>query len=108
MDLAEESVDSLVGLEERIHRAVHVITDLRAETVSFHSRLKKVQDDLLASQADRDEAQQLCEEFQKENGELEAKILRLQEELEIMRDERKQVKNRIEKLMGQLDLLSAS
>ncbi len=108
MDLAEESVDSLASLEERIHRAVQIIIELRSENELFRSRFKQAQDELLVSNGDRDEAQQLCDEFQKENGELEGKVRRLTEELETLRDERKQVKNRIEKLMGQLDLLSAS
>ncbi len=39
---------------------------------------------------------------------LEQKIKRLSEEVEELRGERKQVKSRIEKLLSQLDLLSAS
>ena len=50
----------------------------------------------------------MSDEFQKESGELEAKVRIVNEELETMRSERKQVKVRIEKLMSQLDLLSAS
>lgn len=108
MDVAEESVDSLAYLEERIHRAVQMITDLRSENDSFQGRLKKAQEDVAAFESQRDEAQQLCDEFQKENGELEGKVRRLTEELEALREERRQVKSRIEKLMGQLDLLSAT
>ncbi len=100
--------DALSGLEERIHRAVHVITELRSENESFQTRLRKAQDDLATVITERDEAQQLCDEFQKDNGELENKMRSLNEQLTALRDERKQVKNRIEKLMGQLDLLSAS
>ncbi len=108
MDLSDDSVDSLASLEERIHRAVQLITDLRSESELVQGRLKKAQDEMQAAFVERDEAQQLCEEFQKENGELEAKVRRTEEEMEVLRDERKQVKSRIEKLMGQLDLLSAS
>ena len=113
MDTADESVESLANdalssLEQRIHRAVQVITELRSENEACQVRLRKAQDDVAAVTAERDEAQQLCEEFQKDNGELANKVRGLTEELSSLRDERKQVKNRIEKLMGQLDLLSAS
>jgi chromosome segregation ATPase len=108
MDASDESVDSLSSLEERIHRAVQIIQQLRAENDNLQIRLKKAGEEVTAAFAQRDEAQQLCDEFQKETGDLEAKLRLSQEELQALRDERKQVKNRIEKLMGQLDLLSAS
>jgi FtsZ-binding cell division protein ZapB len=47
-------------------------------------------------------------ELQKERAEFEKTADRLAQELEEMRGERKQVRSRIEKLLGQLDLLSAS
>lgn len=69
----EESVDSLANLEERITRAVELVTSLRGENAQLRETLS-------ATQA----------------------------ELEDLRGERRQVKLRIEKLLSQLDLLSAS
>ena len=50
----------------------------------------------------------MSEEFQKENTALEGRIQKLTEEVDTLREERKQVKGRIEKLLSQLDLLSAT
>jgi FtsZ-binding cell division protein ZapB len=76
----QESTDVLVSLEERITRAVQVLTSLR------------------------DENQQL----QRDKSELQQKVQQLSGEIDSLRGERKQVKTRIEKLLTQLDLLSAS
>lgn len=72
------SVDSLASLEERITRAVELVASLKAENASLE---KQVQ----AAVAERDASKQ---------------------ELEDLRSERKQVRTRIEKLLGQMDLLS--
>jgi|SRR3954447_9950891 chromosome segregation ATPase len=103
-----ENVDTLADLEERINRAVQVITQLRSDNDQLQGKLKKAQEDLVGLRSERDEALSYSEEFQKENGKLEEKIQRMTEELDTLREDRKQVKNRIEKLLGQLDLLSAS
>ena len=66
-------IDSLASLEERITRAVQLITDLR----SANAHLLKERDELT-------------------------------HQLEEARGERKEVRSRIEKLLSQLDLLSAS
>jgi FtsZ-binding cell division protein ZapB len=76
----EQSIDSLASLEERITRAVQVITHLRNENSQIH----------------------------KEKDDLAQQVKRLSEELNELRGERKQVRSRIEKLLSQLDLLSAS
>jgi len=76
----QAGTDALASLEERITRAVQVLTALRNEN----------------------------EQLQKEKGELEQKAQQLSEEVDALRGERKQVKTRIEKLLTQLDLLSAS
>ncbi|MBV9303031.1 MAG: cell division protein ZapB [Acidobacteriaceae bacterium] len=68
-----ESIDTLANLEQRITRAVELITTLRAENDQLRERLKGAQS-----------------------------------ELEELRTERKHVKARIEKLLGQMDLVSAS
>jgi len=45
---------------------------------------------------------------QRERDELTVRVKRLSDELDDLRGERKQVRTRIEKLLNQLDLLSAS
>jgi FtsZ-binding cell division protein ZapB len=107
-EVTGESVDTLASLEERINRAVQVISQLRVDNDHLQTKLKKATEDISALQSERDEAQSFSEEFQRENTALEAKVATLGEELETLRGERKQVKHRIEKLLGQLDLLSAS
>jgi FtsZ-binding cell division protein ZapB len=103
-----ESVDTLANLEERINRAVQIISQLRGENDHLQAKLKKATEDISTLQTERDEAHSFSEEFQRENTALEAKIANITEELETLRGERKQVKHRIEKLLGQLDLLGAS
>ncbi len=104
----EQELDTLSSLEERITRAVQAITDLRSENRQLQDRLKAAESDLESTRAARDEAQGLSTEFQKENGVLEDKLRTATDELNQLRGERRQVKDRIEKLLGQLDQLSAS
>ena len=96
-DLVGENVDTLADLEERINRAVQIITDLRSDNEQLQAKLKKSQEDLLKVQNERDEAHSFSEEFQKENTRLEGRVGELNTELETLREERKQVKSRIEK-----------
>jgi chromosome segregation ATPase len=109
MEAAEEQdLDTLTSLEDRITRAVQAITQLRSENQQLQERLTSTQSELESTRVARDEAQNLSGEFQKENGELTAKLKQAQDDLNGLRGERKQVKARIEKLLGQLDLLSAT
>lgn len=75
----EEDADALQSLEERILRAVDLVSQLRLE---------------------RDAAV-------KSNVDLKAENTRLSEELESLQSERKQVRTRIEKLLGQMDNLAS-
>jgi chromosome segregation ATPase len=106
--LHEEGVDTLANLEERITRAVQVISDLRQQNMQLEERVKAAEDHVHSLTAERDEAQALSTEFQNENRTLEEKVAQLSKQLDDMRGERKQVRVRIEKLLNQLDLLSAS
>ncbi|MBV9759222.1 MAG: cell division protein ZapB [Acidobacteriaceae bacterium] len=76
----QASADALAILEERITRAIQALNTLRSEN----------------------------EQLEKDNSELKQRVQQLSEEVEGLRGERKQVKTRIEKLLSQLDLLSAS
>lgn len=80
MNAAQPELDSLGHLEERITRAVELVTTLRAEKSALESQLA-------SAIAERDSARQ---------------------ELDDLRSERKQVRTRIEKLLGQMDLLSGA
>ncbi len=104
----QEGIDMLASLEERITRAAQAIASLRIENGRLQEQLKSFEQQASSAKSELDEAQGLSAEFQKENGELEQKIAQLSQELETLRGERKQVKTRIEKLLNQLDLLSAS
>ncbi|HEX5431931.1 MAG TPA: cell division protein ZapB [Bryobacteraceae bacterium] len=76
--------EALASLEERIRRAVDLVTSLRAE---------------------RDAALAEADTARKAAGAAMAETQRLRQELEGLRTERKQVRTRIEKLLGQMDLL---
>jgi uncharacterized protein (DUF3084 family) len=80
MSTARQEIDSLASLEERITRAVELVSALRAEKLEMEAQLE-------SALAERDAARQ---------------------ELDDLRSERKQVRTRIEKLLGQMDLLSAT
>jgi len=76
----QQEFDALASLEERIRQAVELVTTLRSENRELEAQLN-------SALAERDAARQ---------------------ELDDLRSERKQVRTRIEKLLGQLDLLSGA
>ena len=80
MSPAKQEMDSLASLEDRITRAVELVANLRAEKTDLEAQLRSALED-------RDSYRQ---------------------ELDELRSERKQVRSRIEKLLGQMDLLSAT
>jgi len=79
MSPAGQDTDSLSSLEDRIQRAVQLVTRLRQE-----------------KEAAVDEA-----------AEAKAEATRLADEVRVLQAERKQVRARIEKLLGQIDQISA-
>ena len=89
-----EETDSLTSLEERIHRAVQLVSQLRQEK-------EGVQKQLDAAVAEK-EAVVLSA------SDLQTQLNAVAEELDSLKSERKQVRTRIEKLLGQMDLLSAT
>jgi FtsZ-binding cell division protein ZapB len=80
----EPEVDTLGHLEERIQKAVELVTRLRHEKEAALQELA--------------ETQAAWEEAQNSNQ-------KLSEELESLRTERKQVRNRLERLLGHIDTL---
>jgi chromosome segregation ATPase len=90
--IREEETDSLGSLEERINRAVELVMALREENVALNRKIGEI-----ASERDlaREEAIQATKQAQQ-----------AVKDLDDLRSERKQVRTRIEKLLGQMDLLS--
>ena len=80
MSPAEQENDSLTSLEDRIQRAVQLVSVLRQER----------------------------EAAIREAAEARREAALLAEEVKNMQAERKQVRSRIEKLLGQIDQLGAS
>lgn len=90
----EEEVDSLASLEERISRAVEVVASLRQENQELASRLTTVEGELAQTQEKARASSARADE--------------LAAEIDGLRSERKHVRTRIEKLLGQMDLLTSS
>jgi chromosome segregation ATPase len=97
----EEGIDTLASLEQRIQRAVELLNSLRSENHELTQQLSTVTNE-------RDETARQLEDTRKQLSDSEAQVNRLSTDLNHLRDERKQVKTRIERLLGQMDLLNAS
>jgi FtsZ-binding cell division protein ZapB len=82
----EPQLDALASLEERIAKAAASLGRLRKE---------------------RDAARDEAELLRMERDELQAKIAKMESERETFQTERKAVRTRIEKLLGQMDLISS-
>jgi FtsZ-binding cell division protein ZapB len=80
MSPAQREIDPLASLEERITRAVELVANLRAEKDDLEAQLRSALEERDSYRQDLDE----------------------------LRNERKQVRTRIEKLLGQMDLLSTT
>jgi FtsZ-binding cell division protein ZapB len=76
---AVPDIDSLGSLEQRIQQAIELVSRLRAERAAA----------------------------EEEAAEAKAEASRLSDEVQALQAERKQVRQRIEKLLGQIDQLSA-
>ncbi len=101
MDLQLEDTDTLSGLEDRILRAVQLVGKLREENAELKERLAAAESEATLAAAARNDAEEALAAFKANAG-------KAASELEVLQTERKQVKARIEKLLGQMDLLSAS
>jgi FtsZ-binding cell division protein ZapB len=88
----QQETDALASLEERIARTVELVSMLRQENQKLVQRLEAA--DAARDEA-RSEARLALEETEK-----------LSREVDELREERKQVRSRIEKLLGQMDVLS--
>ncbi len=93
MEPIDNDTEFLSSLEERILKAVEMVSTLRKENEGLREKLE-------TALSDRDSAQQF-------NSESRQEIAALRKEIDALTAERKQVRSRIEKLLGQMDLLSA-
>jgi FtsZ-binding cell division protein ZapB len=84
--LLDQEVEPLARLEERIRQAAELVAKLRREKE--------------AAVADLEAAQ-------REAAEAGARATKLSREMDTLRGERTEVRGRIEKLLGQMDLLNA-
>ncbi len=82
-----QETDALADLEQRISRAVELVNSLRVRNAALEEQLATANALAATAAADARAARQ---------------------ELDDLRSERKQVKTRIEKLLGQLDLLTTA
>ena len=90
----ENSLDHLAALEERVIKAVTLITELREER-------EIIMQDLETAIAGRQSAEQTISEREDE-------IRRLQSELDALRGQQHEVRERVQKALGQLDALVGS
>lgn len=89
--MQEPDIDQLAGLEDRIRRAVDLVASLRSERDAALEQRDAAHDQRDVAHEQRDAAH--------------AEAAKLRAELQAMDAERKQVRTRIEKLLGQLDQL---
>jgi uncharacterized coiled-coil DUF342 family protein len=85
--------DALASLEDRIFRAVQLVTKLRSDSQAAEAKAA-------SALAERESAVSAMDELRNENA-------MLQEEIKELREERDAVRSRIEKLLGQLDSLAS-
>jgi chromosome segregation ATPase len=106
--MQETGVDSLASLEERITRAVHLITELRSENAGLSKRVATLDEHLESAGTAQQDLESVNAVLRSDCDTLTQKNKQLSGELDELRGERKEVRTRIEKLLSQLDLLSAS
>ena len=86
--------EHLIGLEERILKVVNLVSELREEKAILES-------DLNASIAAHKSTEERLRAAEEEN-------MRLNGEIERLQNEHREVKARISKVLGQLDLLGSN
>ena len=103
-----EELDSLSSLEERITRAVELVSQLRHEKTALEAELERVVSERDTAAIDANAARTDAAAARAEAEAIKAQMHRATKEVDDLRSERKHVRTRIEKLLGQMDLLSGS
>lgn len=93
LTISAQETDALLHLEERIMRAVELVSSLRAEKQMMAAEKVKLLAEKESLEAELARARESEEE--------------LRQELSSLRDDRQQVKSRIERLLGQMDSLGS-
>ena len=91
-----EELDALAGLEERVLQAVGLVKELRSENAGLREKLDKA----AAASASAEKAVA-------EVSGLRGELARVTGELEKLRGERVTVRSRVERILEQIDALSA-
>ena len=94
----EIDVDSLAQIEERIQKTVALVKRLRDENEALQADKATLAQSLSETQKELTDTQAAWEEAQTSNQ-------KLSEELQGLQAERKQVRSRLEILLGQIDQL---
>jgi FtsZ-binding cell division protein ZapB len=100
MAAAPQEIDALASLEDRIHRAVELVAQLRQANEALREENENLRGENKALHTSNDAALH-------EAAEGRAHAEQVAGELQALRAERKQVRGRIEKLLGHLDQLGA-
>ena len=100
MAAPHQELDALASLEERIHKAVELVSQLRAEKDALSQENENLRGENKALHTSNDAALQ-------EAAEARGRVEQIEGELQSLRTERKQVRGRIEKLLGHIDQLHA-
>jgi len=96
MAAPHQESDALASLEERIHKAVELVAELRAENAALREEAENLRGENKALHTSNDAALQ-------EAAEARTQTEQLGGEIEALRAEKKQVRTRIEKLLGSID-----
>lgn len=117
-DLTDE-LEPLDDLERRIERTLDLFAALKRERqdleqakltlIEERDQARQERDAALAAQADTAEleaAQALVKKLTEQLKQAEAEVMRLSEQSTRYKSERQQVRQRVEKLLGQMDLLT--
>lgn len=117
-DLTDE-LEPLDDLERRIERTLDLFAALKRERqdleqanltlIEERDHARQERDAALAAQADTAEleaAQALVKKLTEQLKQAEAEVMRLSEQSSRYKSERQQVRQRVEKLLGQMDLLT--
>jgi len=93
-----KETDPLDHLEERIRKTVVLVARLREEKEAAAKAFAE----------ERDSAEKVCDALRVDLEEAKNENARLAAEIETMREERQQVRTRLEKLLGHIDQLGAA
>jgi chromosome segregation ATPase len=117
-DLTDE-LEPLDDLERRIERTLELFASLKRERqdleqskltlIEERDQARQERDAALAAQADTGEleaAQALVQKLTEQLKQAEAEVMRLTDQSTRYKSERQQVRQRVEKLLGQMDLLT--